>query len=231
MTDLTSRALRLLVVDDHEVVRQGLRALLEAAGDIEVVGESGSAEEATSRIPALRPDVAVLDGRLPDGSGVEVCRAVRAVDPSIRALILTSYDDDEALFAAIMAGASGYVLKEIKGSDLVGAVRQVAAGNSLIDPALTARVLDRVRNGPATAPELAELTEQELKLLALIAEGLTNRQIGERMFLAEKTVKNYVSSILSKLGLERRTQAAVLASKLLGPAGQGPGGGPNGPGH
>jgi DNA-binding NarL/FixJ family response regulator len=161
--------------------------------------------------------VAVLDGRLPDGSGIEVCRQVRAVDPSIRALILTSYDDDEALFAAIMAGASGYVLKEIKGADLVGAVRQVAAGNSLIDPALTARVLDRVRNGPATAPELAELTDQELKLLALIAEGLTNRQIGERMFLAEKTVKNYVSSILAKLGLERRTQAAVLASKLLDP--------------
>ncbi|MBB6627038.1 response regulator transcription factor [Nocardioides sp. KIGAM211] len=235
MTD--PQRITVYLLDDHEVVRQGLRALLEAAGDIEVVGESGSAEEATSRIPALRPDVAVLDGRLPDGSGVEVCRAVRAVDPSIRALILTSYDDDEALFAAIMAGASGYVLKEIKGSDLVGAVRQVAAGNSLIDPALTARVLDRVRNGPATAPELAELTEQELKLLALIAEGLTNRQIGERMFLAEKTVKNYVSSILSKLGLERRTQAAVLASKLLGPAGQagpagqGPGGGPNGPGH
>jgi two-component system, NarL family, response regulator DevR len=145
-----------------------------------------------------------------------VCRAVRAVDPDVRALILTSYDDDEALFAAIMAGASGYVLKEIGGHDLVGAVRQVAAGNSLIDPTLTARVLDRVRNGPATVPELSDLTEQELKLLGLIAEGLTNRQIGERMFLAEKTVKNYVSSILSKLGLERRTQAAVLASRLLG---------------
>jgi two-component system, NarL family, response regulator DevR len=207
--------IRIYLLDDHEVVRQGLRALLESAGDIEVVGESGSAEEAAARIPALHPHVAVLDGRLPDGSGIEVCRQVRAVDPSIRALILTSYDDDEALFAAIMAGASGYVLKEIKGADLVGAVRQVAAGNSLIDPALTARVLERVRNGPATAPELADLTDQELKLLALIAEGLTNRQIGERMFLAEKTVKNYVSSILAKLGLERRTQAAVLASKLL----------------
>ena len=209
--------IRIYLLDDHEVVRQGLRALLESAGDIEVVGESGSAEEAAARIPALHPHVAVLDGRLPDGSGIEVCRQVRAVDPSIRALILTSYDDDEALFAAIMAGASGYVLKEIKGADLVGAVRQVAAGNSLIDPALTARVLDRVRNGPATAPELAELTDQELKLLALIAEGLTNRQIGERMFLAEKTVKNSVSRILAKLGLERRTQAAVLASKLLDP--------------
>jgi two-component system response regulator DevR len=203
------------LLDDHEVVREGLRALLEASGDIRVVGESGSARDATARIPALRPQVAVLDARLPDGSGIEVCRSVRAVDPSIGALILTSYDDDEALFAAIMAGASGYVLKQIRGSDLVAAVHHVAAGGSLIDPALTARVLERIRSGPATAPELADLTEQELKLLGHIAEGLTNRQIGERMFLAEKTVKNYVSSILSKLGLERRTQAAVLASKLL----------------
>jgi DNA-binding NarL/FixJ family response regulator len=212
----TSTPIRVFLLDDHEVVRQGLRALLESGGDIEVVGESGLAVEAASRIPALRPDVAVLDARLPDGSGIEVCRTVRAVDPHIKALILTSYDDDEALFAAIMAGAAGYVLKEITGHDLIGAVRQVAAGNSLIDPTLTARVLERVRNGPSTAPELADLTEQELKLLALIAEGLTNRQIGERMFLAEKTVKNYVSSILAKLGLERRTQAAVLAAKLLG---------------
>src|SRR6478735_8237089 len=216
MTD-TSGKIRVYLLDDHEVVRQGLRALLESAGDIEVVGESGSAVDATHRIPALRPDVAVLDARLPDGSGIEVCREVRAVDPSIGALILTSYDDDEALFAAIMAGAAGYVLKEIKGRDLVSAIRQVAEGKSLIDPSLTARVLERVRNPPQTAPELAELTDQELKLLELIAEGLTNRQIGERMFLAEKTVKNYVSSILAKLGLERRTQAAVLASKLLDP--------------
>jgi two-component system response regulator DevR len=208
--------IRVYLLDDHEVVRQGLRALLESTGDIEVVGEAGTATDAASRIPALRPDVAVLDARLPDGSGIEVCRTVRAVDPSIKGLILTSYDDDEALFAAIMAGASGYVLKEIRGNDLVEAIRQVAAGNSLIDPSLTARVLERVRNPQTTAPELAQLTEQELKLLSLIAEGLTNRQIGERMFLAEKTVKNYVSSILAKLGLERRTQAAVLASKLLG---------------
>lgn len=207
--------IRVYLLDDHEVVRQGLRALLESTGDIEVVGEAGTATDAASRIPALRPDVAVLDARLPDGSGIEVCRTVRAVDPSIKGLILTSYDDDEALFAAIMAGASGYVLKEIRGNDLVEAIRQVAAGNSLIDPSLTARVLERVRNPQTTAPELAQLTEQELKLLGLIAEGLTNRQIGERMFLAEKTVKNYVSSILAKLGLERRTQAAVLASKLL----------------
>jgi len=212
----TVSPIRVYLLDDHEVVREGLRAMLEASGDIEVVGESGSADEATSRIPALRPHVAVLDGRLPDGSGIEVCRAVRAVDPEIRALILTSYDDDEALFAAIMAGAAGYVLKDIKGTDLVDAIHRVAAGQSLIDPALTARVLERVRNGPATAPELAGLTEQELKLLGFIAQGLTNRQIGEQMFLAEKTVKNYVSSILAKLGVERRTQAAVLAAKLLG---------------
>jgi len=217
----SSTPIRVFLLDDHEVVRQGLRALLESGGDIEVVGESGLASEATARIPALRPDVAVLDARLPDGSGIEVCRTVRAIDPKIKALILTSYDHDEALFAAIMAGASGYVLKEITGQDLIGAVHQVAQGNSLIDPTLTARVLERVRNGPSTAPELADLTEQELKLLALIAEGLTNRQIGERMFLAEKTVKNYVSSILAKLGLERRTQAAVLAAKLLGPEGHG----------
>ncbi|GAA4711264.1 response regulator transcription factor [Nocardioides conyzicola] len=212
-----SRTIRVYLLDDHEVVRQGLRALLESHDDIEVVGESGSAVDAANRIPALRPDVAVLDARLPDGSGIEVCRTVRSVDPTIRALILTSYDDDEALFAAIMAGASGYVLKEIRGTDLIAAIRQVAAGNSLIDPSMTARVLERVRHPQTTAPELADLTEQELKLLTLIAEGLTNRQIGERMFLAEKTIKNYVSSILAKLGLERRTQAAVLASKLLSP--------------
>jgi DNA-binding NarL/FixJ family response regulator len=214
--------IRVYLLDDHEVVRQGLKALLESAGGIEVVGESGSAVEATSRIPACKPHVAVLDARLPDGSGIEVCRSVRSVDDSIQALILTSYDDDEALFAAIMAGAAGYVLKEIRGSDLVDGIRRVAAGQSLIDPALTAKVLERVRKGPSVAPELAELTDQERKLLGLIAEGLTNRQIGEQMFLAEKTVKNYVSSILAKLGLERRTQAAVLASKLLDrPPGQG----------
>lgn len=208
--------IRVYLLDDHDVVREGLKFLLEAQGDIEVVGQSASAVEATARIPALRPDVAVLDARLPDGSGIEVCRSVRSVDPTINALILTSYDDDEALFAAIMAGAAGYVLKEIRSSDLVSAVRHVAGGKSLIDPSLTAKVLERVRNGPATPPELASLTDQERILLGFIAEGMTNRQIAEQMFLAEKTVKNYVSSILSKLGLERRTQAAVLASKLLG---------------
>ena len=207
--------IRVFLLDDHEVVRRGLHDLLESEGDIEIVGESGSAREATARIPALRPDVAVLDARLPDGSGIDVCRDVRSTDPSIKALILTSYDDDEALFAAIMAGAAGYVLKQIGAGDLVDSVRRVAAGQSLIDPHLMARVLERERSGPPEHEELAGLTEQERKILALIAEGMTNRQIGERLFLAEKTVKNYVSSILSKLGLERRTQAAVLASKLL----------------
>ena len=210
--------IRVYLLDDHDVVREGLTFLLEQQEDIIVVGQSATAAEATARIPALRPDVAVLDARLPDGSGIEVCRAVRAVDPSINALILTSYDDDEALFAAIMAGASGYVLKEIRSSDLVTAVRHVAAGRSLIDPAMTAAVLERIRHGPETPDELAALTDQERILLGHIAEGLTNRQIAEQMFLAEKTVKNYVSSILAKLGLERRTQAAVLASKLLGDA-------------
>ncbi len=207
--------IRVFLLDDHEVVRRGLHDLLESEGDIEIVGESGSAREATARIPALRPDVAVLDARLPDGSGIDVCRDIRSTDPSIKALILTSYDDDEALFAAIMAGAAGYVLKQIGAGDLVDSVRRVAAGQSLIDPHLMARVLERVRSGPPEHEELAGLTEQERKILALIAEGMTNRQIGERLYLAEKTVKNYVSSILSKLGLERRTQAAVLASKLL----------------
>ncbi|HET6667831.1 MAG TPA: response regulator transcription factor [Intrasporangium sp.] len=208
-------SIRVYLLDDHEVVRRGLRGLLEAEGDIEVVGESGLAAEATSRIPALQPDVAILDGRLPDGSGVDVCRDVRAVDPSIKGLILTSYDDDAALFAAILAGASGYLLKQINGQDLVDTVRRVADGQSLIDPSLTARVLERVREGPSEPEELAGLTEREREILALIAEGMTNRQIGDRLFLAEKTVKNYVSSLLAKLGLERRTQAAVLAAKLL----------------
>ena len=212
---MDSEKIRVFLLDDHEIVRRGLHDLLESEGDIEIVGESGSAREATARIPALRPDVAVLDARLPDGSGIDVCRDVRSTDPSIKALILTSYDDDEALFAAIMAGAAGYVLKQIGAGDLVDSVRRVASGQSLIDPQLMARVLERVRSGPPQHEELAGLTEQERKILALIAEGMTNRQIGERMHLAEKTVKNYVSSILSKLGLDRRTQAAVLASKLL----------------
>jgi two-component system, NarL family, response regulator DevR len=213
---MAAEMIRVFLLDDHEVVREGLKVMLEASGRIEVIGEAGTAEAATTRIPALRPDVAVLDARLPDGSGIAVCRAVRSVDPSLKALILTSYDDDEALFSAIMAGAAGYVLKDVRGHDLVDAIERVAAGQSLIDPTLVARVLDRVRNGPKSAPELESLTEQEMTLLRLIAEGLTNRQISERMFLAEKTVKNYVSHLLTKLGLERRTQAAVLATRLLG---------------
>jgi two-component system response regulator DevR len=207
--------IRVFLVDDHEVVRTGLRDLLERDGDIDVVGESGSAVEASTRIPALRPDVAVLDARLPDGNGIDVCREVRSIDPNIQALILTSFEDDEALFAAIMAGAAGYVLKQIRGTDLVDAIRRVAAGQSLLDPAVTRRVLDRIRHGPEQPDELRTLTEQERRILALIAEGLTNREIAARMYLAEKTVKNYVSSLLAKLGLERRTQAAVLAGKLL----------------
>lgn len=208
--------IKVFLLDDHEVVRRGLKDLFDSEDGFEVVGESGSAKDAEARIPALRPDVAVLDGRLPDGSGVDVCRAIRSIDPSIRAIILTSYDDDEALFAAIMAGAAGYVLKQIVGNDLLDVVRKVADGQSLLDPAVTQRVLDRLRDGGASEPaELRQLTPQERRILELVAEGMTNRQIGEQLFLAEKTVKNYVTSILTKLGLERRTQAAVLASKLL----------------
>ncbi|MEV1157017.1 response regulator transcription factor [Micromonospora chokoriensis] len=208
--------IRVFLLDDHEVVRRGLADLLQSGGDIEVVGESGSAKEAARLIPALRPDVAILDARLPDGNGIDVCRDVRAVDSSIRGLILTSYEDDEALFAAIMAGAAGYVLKQIRGTDLVDAVRRVAAGQSLLDPAITTRVLERIRNGVEQPRELRSLTEQERRILEYVAEGLTNREIAAKMFLAEKTVKNYMSSVLAKLGLERRTQAAVLATRLLG---------------
>jgi DNA-binding NarL/FixJ family response regulator len=211
------RPIRVYLLDDHEMVRRGVRRLFEAQDDIEVVGESASAKQAESVIPALRPDVALLDGRLPDGSGVEVCRTIRSVDPSIKAIILTSYDDDEALFASIMAGASGYILKQIIGMDLVDVVRKVAAGQSLLDASVTQRVLERIRSGGSSGPvELQSLTPQERRILELITEGMTNRQIGEQLFLAEKTVKNYVTAILSKLGLQGRTQAAVLASKLLG---------------
>ncbi|MDP3890262.1 response regulator transcription factor [Nocardioides sp.] len=208
--------IRVFLLDDHEVVRRGLRDLLEAEGDIEVVGEAGTVAQALRMIPDLAPDVAVLDGRLPDGSGVDVCRTVRSANPEIKALILTSYDDDEALFAAILARAAGYLLKQIDGMALIESVRRVAAGQSMIDPTLTARVIERVRNGPTDEhPELASLSERERNILQLIAQGMTNRQIGAELFLAEKTVKNNVSGLLAKLGLERRTQAAVLASRLL----------------
>jgi DNA-binding NarL/FixJ family response regulator len=208
--------IRVFLLDDHEIVRRGLKELLESEGDIEVVGESGLAQEAKRRIPALRPDVAVLDGRLPDGSGIDVCRDIRSKHPEIAALILTSYDDDEALFSAIMAGAAGYILKQVRGNDLLESVRRVAAGGSTLDPAVTSQVLERLRNGPEEDSALAALTAQERRILEHIGEGMTNRQIAEAMFLAEKTVKNYVSAMLSKLGLERRTQAAVFASKHLG---------------
>ncbi|WP_459985178.1 response regulator [Nocardioides sp. AN3] len=213
MEDEERALIKVFLLDDHEVVRQGIRTLLETAGGIVVVGESDSAEEAKRRIPALRPDVAILDGRLPDGSGIDVCREVRSVDPSIAALILTSYDDDEALFAAIMAGAAGYLLKQVRSSDLVETVRQVAAGRSMLDPAVTAQVLDRIRTGPKQDPTIARLTVHEQRILELIGEGLTNRQIATRLSLAEKTVKNYVSSMLAKLGLESRTQAAILIAR------------------
>lgn len=205
--------IRVFLLDDHEIVRRGIRELLESEGDITVVGESGLAQEAARRIPALRPDVAILDGRLPDGSGVDVCRDVRSVDPRIAALILTSYDDDEALFSAIMAGAAGYILKQVRGNDFVDTVRRVAAGQSMLDPAVTAQVLERLRSGPKVDPRVEQLTGQEQRILELIGEGKTNRQIAEEMFLAEKTIKNYVSSMLAKLGLESRTQAAIFATK------------------
>jgi len=206
-------AIRVFLLDDHEVVRRGLRELLEAEGDLLVVGEAGTAEEAYGRIPATTPDVAVLDVRLPDGDGVEVCREVRSRHPEIKCLMLTSFADDEALFSAIMAGASGYVLKQVRGTDLVDAVRRVGAGESLLDPTVTARVLERLRH-PEEKDELRMLTDQERRILDHIAEGLTNRQIGEQMYLAEKTVKNYVSNVLSKLGMSRRTEAAAYAARL-----------------
>nr|WP_237549422.1 response regulator transcription factor [Streptomyces sp. SID4950] len=204
------------MLDDHEVVRRGVHELLTVEDDIEVVGEAGTAADALARIPAVRPDVAVLDVRLPDGSGVEVCREVRSADESVRCLMLTSFADDEALFDAIMAGASGYVLKAIRGNELLTAVRDVAAGRSLLDPVATARVLERLREGGSARGDarLANLTEQERRILDLIGEGLTNRVIGERLHLAEKTIKNYVSSLLAKLGMERRSQAAAYVARM-----------------
>jgi DNA-binding NarL/FixJ family response regulator len=206
--------IRVFLLDDHEVVRRGLRELLETDPEVEVAGEAGTAEEALRRVPATSPDVAVLDVQLPDGNGVEVCREIRSHHPEVKCLILTSFSDDEALFNAIVAGASGYLLKQIKGQDLIDAVKRVAAGQSLLDPAVTAKVLDRLRKGPNEDPGMAELTDQEHRILELLAEGLTNREIAEQMFLAEKTVKNYVSNLLSKMGMARRTQAAVYAARL-----------------
>lgn len=225
MSEPSTGAIRVFLLDDHEVVRKGVQDLLEIEGDITVVGEASTAAEALARLPAVRPDVAVLDVRLPDGDGVTVCREIRSRMPELKCLMLTSFADDEALFDAIMAGASGYVLKQIRGSDLVQAVRTVAAGQSMLDPKTASRVMERIRVQATRKDPLAGLSEQERKILELIGEGLTNRQIGERMFLAEKTVKNYVSNLLAKLGMERRTQAAVFAAEVRqGEARQGQGG-------
>lgn len=211
------QTIRVFLLDDHEIVRRGIADLLHAEPGITVVGEAGTAEEAVRRIPAARPHVAVLDTRLPDGSGIEVCRDVRASNPEIRCIILTSYDDNDAIFAAVMAGAAGYLLKEIRGRSLVDAIRQVAAGKSLLDPAVTERLLTRLRDGEPTDQRLAALTDREREVLNLISDGLTNRQIGERLFLAEKTIKNYVSGLLAKLGMQRRTQAAVYGADVRRP--------------
>jgi DNA-binding NarL/FixJ family response regulator len=215
--------IRVFLVDDHEVVRRGVHDLLDAEPGIEVVGEAESAGHALARGPALRPDVAVLDIRLPDGDGISVCRELRSAMPSLACLMLTSFDDDDALLDAIMAGAAGYVLKQIKGSDLVSAVRTVASGQSLLDPATTARLMSSLRDdhsGAAGSEQeaLAALSPREREILALIGEGLTNRQIGKQLYLSEKTVKNNVSRLLAKLGVERRVQAAVIASNSAAPA-------------
>ncbi|SHE67563.1 two component transcriptional regulator, LuxR family [Streptoalloteichus hindustanus] len=207
--------MRVLLVDDHEVVRRGLRDLLAVEDDIEVVAEAGSVDEALVMAGARRPDVAVVDVRLPDGDGVSLCRRLRDLPEPPRCLVLTAFDDEQALVGAILAGAAGYLLKQVRGQDLVTAVREVAAGRSLLDPVTTARVLERMRREAESGgrDELSALTEQERRVLDLIGEGLTNRQIAARLFLAEKTVKNYVTSVLAKLGMERRTQAAAWVAR------------------
>ncbi|GLY29703.1 response regulator transcription factor [Kineosporia sp. NBRC 101731] len=207
--------IRVFLLDDHELVRRGLVALLKSAGDLEVVGESGSVRGAVDHILSLRPDVAVLDGRLPDGSGIDVCRDIRSADPSIKTLILTSYEEDEAMFNAVMGGAAGYVLKEVRGGDIVDGIRRVASGQTLLDPGITQQVLDRLR--PRIGQEFSELallTRQQRRVLELITDGLTNRQISEQLLLTEKTVKNYVSQVFAKLGVQHRTQAALLANRF-----------------
>lgn len=205
--------IRVFLLDDHEIVRRGVRELIETEEDMVVAGEAGTAEEALARIPPTAPDVALLDVRLPDGDGIEVCREIRSGHDAIACLMLTSYADDEAVYSAILAGAAGYVLKQVRGNELLEAIRRVSRGESLLDPVVTARVLDRLRRRHEE-DELAALTDQEKRLLELIAEGLTNRQIGERMFLAEKTIKNYVSNLLAKLGMHRRSEAAAYAARL-----------------
>ena len=211
-----SKPVRVFLLDDHEVVRSGLRALLEAEDDLVVVGEAASAEEALSRASLAHPDVAVLDVRLPDGSGVEVCRELRSRLPELACIMLTSFEDDEALYSSILAGASGYVLKQIRGTDLVDAVRRVSAGQSLLDPRVKEQALARLRRGPEEDELLGRLTDQERRILGFVAEGHTNRQIAETMYLSEKTVKNYVSNMLQKMGMARRTEAAVYATRHAG---------------
>jgi two-component system, NarL family, response regulator DevR len=206
--------IRVFLVDDHEIVRRGVRELLEAEDDIEVVGEAGSVEQAVHRVPVSSADVAVLDVQLPDGTGIEVCRDLRSAQPELRCIMLTSFADDEAMMNSVVAGASGYLLKQVRGADIVDAVRRVAAGESLLDPLVTARVVERLRRGPEEDERLKGLTGQERKILNLLADGLTNRQIGDELFLAEKTVKNYVSNLLAKMGMSRRTEAAVYAARL-----------------
>jgi two-component system response regulator DevR len=203
---------RVFLLDDHEIVRRGLAELIRTAPDLVVVGEAGSAADALHRIPAARPDVALLDVRLPDGNGIDVCREIRSTHPEVKCLILTSFDDEEALFAAVMAGASGYLLKQIHGTDVIEAIRLVANGKSLIDPSVAGKLLTRLRTPPAV-PEKDPLSRREREILELITDGLTNRQIGERLFLAEKTVKNYVSALLTKLGMQRRTQVAAYGAE------------------
>jgi DNA-binding NarL/FixJ family response regulator len=202
------------LVDDHEIVRRGIRELLETEDDLEVVGEAATVEQAIQRGVVCSPDVALLDVQLPDGTGVEVCRELRSALPELRCVMLTSFADDEALMNSVVAGASGYLLKQVRGADIVDAVRRVGAGESLLDPTVTARVVERLRRGPEEDVRLKGLTGQERKILNLLADGLTNRQIGEELFLAEKTVKNYVSNLLAKLGMSRRTEAAVFAARL-----------------
>jgi two-component system response regulator DevR len=207
------RGVRVFLVDDHEVVRQGVRSLIDASGDLLVVGEADSVETGLARVLAVQPDVAILDVRLPDGNGVELCREIRSRLPHVSCLMLTSYSDDEALFEAIIAGASGYVLKQVRGGELIDAIRRVARGEHLLDPAVTGRVMKRLSSPSPDDARLASLTAREREVLDLIGQGLTNRQIGERMYLAEKTVKNYVSGLLAKMGMERRTEAAVFVAR------------------
>ena len=210
--DADTRPIEVFLLDDHEIVRRGVRDLIDGQTDLRVVGEAATVEEALRRIPVCNPDVAVLDVQLADGSGIEVCRDVRAAHPEIACVMLTSFADDEALLDSVVAGAAGYVLKQVRGADLLDAIRRVAAGQSLLDPAVTARVIDRLRSGPQEDHRMALLTAREREILELITDGLTNRQIGESLHLAEKTVKNNVSNVLMKMGMQRRTQAAVYAA-------------------